>query len=157
MNGTRNLGLIKAVSTNTSLVATAIVASRSVPNRYLPRSLPYTQYKCDANSKPSDHTTVSCLADTLHLRLRHHILRRLIRELQIFFKRDRVFDLPQHNRRSDQQANRRQHPVRDEQTHVSHFHTVKAPSDSCSGGLYASGKYRQLWKFREYAAHEAHL
>jgi hypothetical protein len=157
MNGTRNLGLVNAVSAITSLVGTAIVASKFVPDRYLPRPLPSTQYKGDANSKLSYHTAVFCLADTLHLILRHHILRRLIRELQIFFKRDRVFDLPEHNRRSDQQANRQQHPVRDEQAHVSHFYTVKAPSDSCSGGLYASGRYRQLWKFREYAAHETYL
>lgn len=87
----------------------------------------------------SDYVTIARLTKFLHLISWDNILDRLIRKLQVFLKRHSVFDLPQHHRCSDDQADRQQYPVRDEQTHVLHLETVESPHNGCAGGLDSSG------------------
>jgi hypothetical protein len=78
------------------------------------------------------------LTDVVHLILRDNVFHRLIRELQILLKRHGVFDLPEHNRRCDDQTDREQHPVGDEHTHVCDLFGIEVPGNGRSSGLYAS-------------------
>ena len=98
----------------------------------------------------------------VHLRLplppkhRPHILKRLIRKLEILLNRDRIQYLRPNKRGSNEQAPRKQGPTRGEFVHKGGLEGIDAVYDAGAGGLDAFVKAGEVGELAAVVGHGAH-